>query len=125
MRRILTSTVLLLRTAIAASAATVGESPLANGGSVDGWSGITVLDGYGGLPAGDAVSTVNYYAADDRDVSTYSVQPIIAQDAGGVVTVWAAGPVSNPAATGENSISWDTWDSTLGTAYLGQHSDPR
>ena len=108
MRRNLMGTALLLCSAIVANAATVGESPLANGGSVDGWSGITVLDGYGGLPAGDAVSTVNYYVADDRDPAAYNVQPIIAQDAGGVVTVWAAGPVSNPAATGENSVLWNS-----------------
>lgn len=98
----------LLSLAVAANAATVGESPLAGGGSVDGWSGVSILDGYGGLPAGEAVTTFNYYADEGRADGNHSVQPIVAQQAGDVYSIWAVGPVDTPAAGGEYSIPWST-----------------
>ncbi|MEZ6121294.1 MAG: hypothetical protein R3C28_32660 [Pirellulaceae bacterium] len=93
-------------TAVSASAAVVGEaSPLADG-SVDGWSGITVMDGYGGLPAGESVSTVNYYASDGRADGNRSVQPLIIKNDGGVFSIYDVGPVDTPTAGGEVSMSW-------------------
>ncbi|MCA9214441.1 MAG: hypothetical protein KDB27_15325 [Planctomycetales bacterium] len=107
MRRILTGTVVLCLAA-AANAATVGEAQPFADGAVDGWSGISVLDGYGGLPAGDAVTAVNYYASPGRADGNHSVQPIIAENAGGNWSIWAVGPVDTPAAGGDYSIPWST-----------------
>ena len=90
----------------AANAAVVGEpGPFADG-SVDGWSGITVMDGYGSLPAGESVSTVNYYASPGRADGNHSVQPLIAKiDADGA-SIWDVGPVSTPDAGGDQTIDW-------------------
>lgn len=110
MKRLLsTACAFALGLAAVSHAAVVGEpGPFADG-SVDGWSGITVMDGYGVLPAGEAVTTVNYYASDGRADGAHSVQPLIAKlDGAGGATVWDIGPVSTPTAGGEQMIAWDS-----------------
>ncbi len=98
--------VVLLASAISVNAAVVGEpSPLADG-SVDGWSGVTVMNGYGGLPAGEMVTTASYYAAAGRADGSHVVQPLIAKEEGGAFTIWDVGPTSTPTTEGDNSVAW-------------------
>ena len=104
MRYIFVLLATVLFSAASLNAATVGESPLAGGGSPDGWSGITVLNGYGGLPAGESVSTFNYYAA--RSGGDNNVQALIAKQEGDVYTIWEVGPIGTPDVDGEHSLAW-------------------
>lgn len=107
MRYVLVLLVTVLFSAASLNADTVGESPLAGGGTPDGWSGISVLsDGYGGLPAGQSVSTFNYYAADGRAAGENNVQALIAKQEGDVYTIWEVGPIGTPDGAGEYSIDW-------------------
>jgi hypothetical protein len=107
MRIILTlATVVALGLGVAAQAAVVGApSPLAEG-SPDGWSGVTVMNGYGGLPSGELVSTVNFYASAGRADGNHNFQPLIAKQEGDAITIWDVGPVSTPNAGGEHSVTW-------------------
>ena len=107
MKRLLALPIILLL-AISANADTIGESPVEGGGSVDGWSGITYLSGYGSIPAGHSVTSWEYYADEGRADGTRSVQPlIIREDAGDAsLSVWGVGPVSKPEAGGVDSETW-------------------
>ncbi len=99
--------VVFLGSAVSLQAAVVGEpSPLIDG-DVDGWSGITIMNGYGGLPAGELVETVNYYANGGRADGNHHVQMLIAkEEAGGSTTIWDIGPVVTPTEAGEQSVAW-------------------
>jgi hypothetical protein len=109
MRKILTfAWAILLVSALSLHAAVVGEaSPLADG-TPDGWSGITIMNGYGGIPAGEMVTTVNYYASQGRADGNHNVQPVIAKQVGGAYTIWDIGPVATPATAGEHSFAWQS-----------------
>ena len=62
-------------------------TPLVNGGSVDGWSGVPVMYQFE-LPPGETVETVRYYVADDRvaaEDEAYVVVPLIVKQEDGSV----------------------------------------
>ena len=104
MKRLLTLGVVLLF-ATSVQAAEIGETGDLADGSVDGWSGISVMDGYGSIPAGDAVTTVNFYGSDARADGTRHVQPLIVMNDGTTSTIWDVGPVMT-ATAGLNSGAW-------------------
>ncbi|MCA9217845.1 MAG: PEP-CTERM sorting domain-containing protein [Planctomycetales bacterium] len=88
--------------------------PLENGGSVDGWSGISVMHAEV-LPAGETVDTVSYYAADDRfiDVDFHYVAPLIVKQEGGsrldgdgTFSIYEVGPVHTPDDLGLHTFDW-------------------
>lgn len=97
---------ILMCCAIAVDADIIGEVPLTDVGTPDGWSGITVMDGYGGIPAGQNVVTVNYGAVADRADGTRHIQPLIAKEEGGAYTIWEVGPVDTPTSGGVYSVPW-------------------
>jgi hypothetical protein len=111
-RFIACATIALVAMATAALAATVGEQqPFSDFENVDGWSGIAVFNGYGGIPAGESVNTVNYYTDDDRELDVldgrYHVVPIIVQDNGsGALTVWDVGSTHTPDQGGDHAVPW-------------------
>jgi len=97
--------VFVLAFAMNASAGTVGApNPLSLGESVDGWSGISVMDGAGAIAAGESVSAFSYYAA-DRAAGNHFVQPLVAKNDGTTWTIFDVGPVST-AAPGLNTGAW-------------------
>lgn len=107
MRRFFGFAALILGLAATANADVIGESPLGVGGSVDGWSGLTVMDGYGSIPAGQSVSAFSFYTEPGRDAGTHSVQPLVIKNEGGAHSIWAVGPAT-VAGVGENTGAWST-----------------
>ena len=97
--------VVMMCGALSVSADIIGEDPLSDDGSPDGWSGISIMNGYGGIPAGQNVVTVNYGANVDRADGTRHIQPLIAKEEGGLYTIWEVGPVETPMGGG-SSFSW-------------------
>ena len=88
------------------SAGVVGEASPLTDGTPDGWSGITVMSGYGGIPAGENVSAVNYYANPGRANADANVQPLIVKEDAGTFTIWEVGPAVVADTAGENVINW-------------------
>ncbi len=97
--------IILICCALTASADVIGEDPLSDEGTPDGWSGISIMNGYGGIPAGQNVVTVNYGANVDRADGSRHIQPLIAKEEGGEYTIWEVGPVETPTGGG-SSFSW-------------------
>ncbi|MCA9201088.1 MAG: hypothetical protein KDA87_26290, partial [Planctomycetales bacterium] len=99
----------------------VGTLDLGDGGSVDGWSGITAMYNHT-LEPGDTVEAVNYYTADNRagevESELYSFVPIIVKqedaleaadgtnDGTGFFSIYEVGPVHTPNTPGENTFEW-------------------
>ena len=105
MKKLLCLPILLIGVSLLQAGETGAPLPLTNG-SVDGWSGVTVLNGAGSIPAGESVSTVTYYAEASRASGEHHVQPLILKNVDGVAEIWGIGPVSNATDAGENSVSW-------------------
>ena len=98
----------------------IGTAGLRNGGSVDGWSGLTTMYGHE-IPAGETVETVNYYTADNRSAEVedgfYNFVPVIVrqedgslEDGDGIFSIFEVGPVHKPEDAGENSFEWGSME---------------
>lgn len=98
------------------SAADIGAAlPLEDKASVDGWAGIQVRFGEQ-LPAGEAVTIVQYYADDDRAANVengeFNFVPLVVKQEGGSFegdgqfSVFDVGPVHIPEVGGEQLFTW-------------------
>ena len=74
----------------------------------DGWSGVSVLSGYGGLPAGEGVVSGNYYASADRADGNHNIIPLIVREEGGAFAIWDIGPTQTPDAPGDHAFDWSS-----------------
>ena len=105
-RNLFVAALAALTMAAFANADVIGEPGPFGTGDVDGWSGITVMEGYGSIPAGQNVSGYNYFAHEDRADGNHHVQPLVVKDEGGAFSIWEVGPVSTPNAGGDHSGAW-------------------
>jgi len=106
MRRTALVTLFLFLFSTLAFAGTFGETDLSDAGDPDGWSGISYLSGYGSIPAGEQVTSWEFYADADRADGVHNAQPVVIRDDGTELSIFDAGPVSSPTAEGIVTNAW-------------------